>query len=329
MSYTPISAQPTSGQTPWYAPMAAWMDSVETAIGETDAGWEAHVATSALHVPAPGVNGQVLTLVGGVRAWATPASGVTDHGLLTGLSDPDHPIGAVVGLQTALDTKAVVGHNHSGTYDPAGTASTLVGTHAAASDPHPGYLTPAEGDAAYAALAFAVPSGGTLGQVVTKQASGFAWADPTGGGSVASPYTLTSTAVGQTPLTLKGFAGQTGNLLEVRDSANTLQWSINPSQEMRLGPAVGSVNGTVRVGISDPLRNGVMVKMAAAQGIGTKGYVLTDNGGVEKWSVDKDGMINALNLGGAFGIVGGIVLSAVATVPAGLPNDTLIFREPA
>jgi hypothetical protein len=31
--------------------------------------------------------------------------GVTDHGALTGLSDPDHPIAAVSGLQVALDGK--------------------------------------------------------------------------------------------------------------------------------------------------------------------------------------------------------------------------------
>ena len=37
-----------------------------------------------------GTTGQVLTVSGGVPAWATPSSGVTDHGLLTGLGDDDH-----------------------------------------------------------------------------------------------------------------------------------------------------------------------------------------------------------------------------------------------
>lgn len=37
-------------------------------------------------------------------------------------------------------------------YDPAGTADAAVTAHEAALDPHPGYLTPAEGDAAYAAI---------------------------------------------------------------------------------------------------------------------------------------------------------------------------------
>jgi hypothetical protein len=42
--------------------------------------------------------------------------GVTDHGMLTGLGDADHPIAAVVGLQAALDAKAVSTHNHDASY---------------------------------------------------------------------------------------------------------------------------------------------------------------------------------------------------------------------
>jgi len=37
-----------------------------------------------------GTNGQVLTVSAGALSWATPSSGVTDHGLLTGLGDDDH-----------------------------------------------------------------------------------------------------------------------------------------------------------------------------------------------------------------------------------------------
>jgi len=42
-------------------------------------------------------------------------------------------------------------HNHSGTYDPAGTAASAVASHVAAADPHPTYLTSTEGNAAYSA----------------------------------------------------------------------------------------------------------------------------------------------------------------------------------
>lgn len=37
-----------------------------------------------------GTNGQVLSVSGGALAWATPSSGVTDHGLLDGTGDDDH-----------------------------------------------------------------------------------------------------------------------------------------------------------------------------------------------------------------------------------------------
>jgi hypothetical protein len=50
---------------------------------------------------------------------------------------------------------ATSSHNHSGVYDPAGTAASAVSTHEAASDPHPTYLTSTEGNAAYAATGHA------------------------------------------------------------------------------------------------------------------------------------------------------------------------------
>jgi hypothetical protein len=43
-----------------------------------------------------GSTGQVLTVSGGVPVWSTPSSGVTDHGLLSGLADDDHTQYSVV-----------------------------------------------------------------------------------------------------------------------------------------------------------------------------------------------------------------------------------------
>jgi len=43
-----------------------------------------------------------------------------------------------------------ISHNHTGVYDPAGTAASAVAAHEALSDPHPTYLTATEGNAAYA-----------------------------------------------------------------------------------------------------------------------------------------------------------------------------------
>lgn len=327
MPYDTIPAKPTAGQNPWYAPMVAWMDAVEVALGQIDTEITTHTADTLVHVPSGGTSGQVITKgTGTIVAWATPASGVTDHGLLSGLSDPDHVIGSVSGLQTALDGKAVVGHNHTGTYDPAGTAATLVAGHEALSDPHPGYLTPTEGNAAYAPLAQAVPTGGTTGFVLTKQASGFAWAAASGGTAIASPYQLVATADGQNIFSTKAFsATHTGNLMEARLSDNTLAWAITPLQTGRIGPNVATQNGQYRIGVSDAANRGLLVKLAASQT--AKAVVVTDSSNAEKFSVDKDGVIVGANLGGQY--VASVVLGAADAVPAGTRNGTIVMRRPA
>lgn len=56
-----------------------------------------------------------------------------------------HVVADTTNLQASLDGKSATGHTHA--YEPSGT----VATHAGAADPHPGYLTPAEGNAAYSA----------------------------------------------------------------------------------------------------------------------------------------------------------------------------------
>lgn len=107
------------------------------------------------------------------------ASGVSDHGALTGLADDDHP-------QYHTDARgdarySALGHNHDGAYDPAGSASAAqsaaiaaaaagLASHVGAADPHPQYLTATEGNAAYdasgaasAAQAFAIQRGNHTG----------------------------------------------------------------------------------------------------------------------------------------------------------------------
>jgi len=66
-----------------------------------------------------------------------------DHGTLTGLGDDDHPQYV---LHTEVDDVPVNG----ATTDP--ISSNWAFDHEAAADPHPQYLTPAEGNAAYDAL---------------------------------------------------------------------------------------------------------------------------------------------------------------------------------
>lgn len=74
------------------------------------------------------------------------------------LSDPrtplahTHAVADTTGLQGALDGK-----------EAAGTATTAVSAHTAASDPHPQYLTPAEGGALYSALGHVHTTGEVTG----------------------------------------------------------------------------------------------------------------------------------------------------------------------
>jgi hypothetical protein len=72
-------------------------------------------------------------------------------GLIQGGGPHTHEIADVTGLQPALDGK-----------EPAGTAAAAVAAHEAAGDPHPQYLTAAEGDIAYE----------PLGAVATHAAAG-------------------------------------------------------------------------------------------------------------------------------------------------------------
>jgi hypothetical protein len=78
-----------------------------------------------------------------------------------------------------------------GYYDVLGAATSAVTVHAAAADPHPIYLTQAEGDARYSAATNGLPVGGTVGQVLTKvNATDYNanWQTPTVGG-VTMPLT--------------------------------------------------------------------------------------------------------------------------------------------
>lgn len=63
-----------------------------------------------------------------------------------------HATGGSDALSAADIGAATSGHNHSGTYEPAGTVASAISAHESASDPHPTYLTATEGNAAYDSL---------------------------------------------------------------------------------------------------------------------------------------------------------------------------------
>lgn len=91
----------------------------------------------------------------------TPTAHAASH---HGGSDPVTPAG--IGA-------AAAGHSHSGTYEPAGT----VATHEAAADPHPDYLTAAEGNAAYSATGHTHTYAPRIGVTVARVTSGLSGGD--------------------------------------------------------------------------------------------------------------------------------------------------------
>lgn len=84
----------------------------------------------------------------------TGGGGVTDHGDLTGLADDDHSQYATDAALTAHDgdTTNVHGIADTSVLATATDVADAVDDHEAAANPHPTYLTQAEGDALYAPL---------------------------------------------------------------------------------------------------------------------------------------------------------------------------------
>lgn len=102
-------------------------------------------------VPTGGTTGQVLKKYSNSGCdvhWADESAGGVAWGGITGT------LSSQTDLQTELNGKAATGHNHDASYEALGA----VATHAAAGDPHPTYLTAAEGNAAYAALTHSHPT---------------------------------------------------------------------------------------------------------------------------------------------------------------------------
>lgn len=160
----------------------------------------------------------IQSLGGGGGGVAGGGAGATNHGDLTGLADDDHSqyhndvrgdarysqlghghaIANVTGLQAALDGKETAG---------------TVAAHEAAGDPHPQYLTAAEGNAAYASAGHShnglAPSGGTTGQVLKKNSNtdyDYSWsADATGGGGGSVTPVQVTVDFGSVPVQSKTF----------------------------------------------------------------------------------------------------------------------------
>jgi hypothetical protein len=242
-----------------------------------------------------GSTGQVLTVSGGIPAWATPSTGVTDHGALTGLGDDDH-------TQYLLKS----------------TATTS------------GDMLYATGSAAITRLGI-----GSTGQVLTVSSGVPTWSTPSSGvtdhglltGLADDDHTqYTVTAPGSSsrnviqpsgdfkPLVVKAATTQTANLFEAQLNAGTVRASIDPNGKVTgygldassqavtnvLDPvnaqdAATKTYADTKIPKSTVTTNGDLIYGTGSSavtrlGIGSTGQVLTVSGGVPTWAAATGGV---------------------------------------
>lgn len=148
---------------------------------------------------------------------------------------------------------------------------------------------------------------------------------------IAAPFSLISTAVGMIPLTIKRVAGQTADLLVVKDESEVQIAGIDNNGQIKAGgtfAGAGMFKALAR-SASTPLFRGRMA--GSPSGFA---FVIEDNSGQNKTTIGVDGTINATNIGtppggGGFSYSPMVVLDAAETVPSTLLAGTIVLRRPA
>lgn len=156
------------------------------------------------------------------------ARGNLGLGNVNDTSDVDKPISAAT--QTALDTKSPTSHNHTGTYEPAGTVSA----HVSAGDPHSQYalestIGAANGIASLGAdgkvPASQLPASSSVWQTKSANYTAVAgdrlWCDTT---TAAFTITLPATPAANDTVTVADYAGTfaTNNLTIARNGSKIM-----------------------------------------------------------------------------------------------------------
>lgn len=175
---------------------------------------------------------------------------------------------SVTGLQSALDGKQA-----SGSYEAAGTSATGIAAHVAAGDPHPQYLTVAEGNAAYAPV-----GGGSDAWIWTKLASDStvsttAFANVTGmsfTGAASTTYLVEVIGAYQSAATTTGIALS----LDIPAGAEIIGINIVSTSATALGGAeqiadattTGATTGVRAVNTNTPISAKWLVRINATGG---------------------------------------------------------------
>ena len=280
-----------------------------------------------------GANYQIIKANGA----AVTARGSTNYGTMFAIADDsgnnetdisivsDQAIG-VASLRTlgSGSLQAAPG-THTHAYDPAGTATTAVNTHATALDPHSDYITTAEGNALYAPVSnTANLGGGTTNQILAKVSNtsyAFQWVTGTGA-TLNIPYTAVSSAIGAIPFMIQGLSGQTSDLFQVKDNTGAQKFSVGPLGQLSIGAGAGSVAGTVRVIPVTAATKGLVVKRVTGQTAAL--LEVQDEAGASIMSISNVGKIAAPNIGPKL-----VVLNNAESVPGGTDTGSIILRRPA
>ena len=201
-----------AGGRTWATPDAGGVTSVDGQTGAVSLSstYAAADADAASLTSGAALDGQVLTADGlGQAAWETPASGVTDHGLLAGLADDDHtqyaladgtrgsfapPLGADDNYVTGAEKAALHSHSNKAALD------SVSGTNTGDQDLSglvPKSLVDAKGDLLVGTAADAVGrlAVGTDGQVLTADAAsagGVKWAAAASPGHLGNQFVVAS-----------------------------------------------------------------------------------------------------------------------------------------
>lgn len=148
--------------------------------------------------------------------------------------------------------------------------------------------------------------------------------------AISAPFSLISTAIGMVPLTIKRIAGQTGNLLNVKDDSDVIIAYIDKNGQITAGgefPGQGMIKAKARTS-STPV-----MLLQTANGQTGAAAIIQDDTGQNTFTVSPSGMVNGANIGTPPG--GGItyspmlVLDAAEAVPAETLVKTIVLRRPA
>lgn len=148
--------------------------------------------------------------------------------------------------------------------------------------------------------------------------------------AISAPFSLIATATNMVPLTIKRIAGQTENLVEVKDESEVVIAYIDQNGQITAG---GEFSGQGMLKAKGRSGSIPVLRMQMGSTPSGSAIVLQDSTGQNKFTVSPDGVVNGANIGTIPGtsIIYSpmMVLDAAEAVPTETRVGTIILRRPA